>query len=185
MCDLTAPDSATLKHVLRHIDRANELDPNTIDDMPRARIEGERATTWLYTLTPDPTAELQVAARAHHLRRWELARASYPEGRAGYLRWRKANKAHQAASAREILEQHTIDEGFIARVSELLLRGGLGSDPETQRLEDVACLVFLQTQFDSFSTTIDADHLERVVAKTTKKMSGEAAALIDAALGAS
>ena len=36
---------------------------------------------------------LLLAARAHHLRRWELPRDSYPVGRAGYLRWRRDQKA--------------------------------------------------------------------------------------------
>ena len=49
------------------------------------------------TQLADPAAtEAQVlAARAHHLRRWVVPRTSYPEGRAGYLRWRTDQKRRQ------------------------------------------------------------------------------------------
>ena len=37
-----------------------------------------------------PLSELLLifAARAQHIHRWEIPRSDYPEGRAGYLKWR-------------------------------------------------------------------------------------------------
>ncbi len=160
------------------IDEANAADPNRIDGEPRARLEGQRATTWLDRLEPEASPALAIAARAHHLRRWELARADYPTGRAGYLRWRRDNKAHQAASCAALIADLGGDGELIVRIEELLQRGLLGSDHETQRLEDVACLAFLQTQLTSMAGRLDADHLAAIIDKTRKKMSDEAIELI-------
>lgn len=169
--------SGDLAAAIAAIDRANETDPNLIGDRPLALVQGERASAWLAGLDATPSGELAVAARAHHLRRWEIARADFPEGRDGYLRWRRANKQHQATVIGPLLDGLGFDEAFRARVAALLLRRGLGTDAETQSLEDVACLVFLETQFEPMVDRLDHDHLVRVVAKTLKKMSPEAIAL--------
>ena len=129
------------------------------------------ASSWLDRLTPNASPALAVAARAHHLRRWELRRDTYPEGRAGYLKWRIDNKAHQAASAASILSEHDWPDDAIVRVRELLGRTKLRTDADTQTLEDVACLVFLETQFDKMVDETDRDHMVTIVAKTLKKMS--------------
>lgn len=183
MRDLTDETTTpSLQRVFAAIDEANDADPNRIDGSPRARLEGERATAWLARLEPNASPALSIAARAHHLRRWELARTTYPAGRAGYLRWRRDNKAHQAASCAELLAAVDADRAVIDRVGELLLRGSLGSDHETQRLEDVACLVFLQTQLDSVAERIEPDHLAAIIDKTRKKMSADAIELIPEAV---
>ena len=46
---------------------------------------------------------LRIAAHAHHLRDFARARASYPEGRAGYLVWRRDQKRAHAAALAELL----------------------------------------------------------------------------------
>lgn len=160
-----------LAGLLAAIDLANASDPNMLDGRPRAQVEGERASAWLSELVPDPSDALRIAARAHHLRRWEIVRADFASGRAGYLRWRQANKQYQATQAAELTATHGYPLDVQARVATLLLRADLDSDTETQVLEDVACLVFLETQFESMVERLEDDHLVGVVAKTLKKMS--------------
>lgn len=160
------------------IDTANAEDPNRYDDgRGLALVQGELASRWADRLTDSPAEPVVLAVRAHHLKRWEIERSSYPEGRAGYLRWRRDNKAHQADSAGVILAALGYDRSTVQRVQELLRRKGLGSDPDTQLVEDSACLVFLETQFDAMVARLERDHLVRVVAKTLAKMSPEAVAL--------
>ena len=160
------------------IDAANAEDPNRYDDgRGLALVQGELASRWADRLTDSPAEPVVLAVRAHHLKRWEIERSSYPEGRAGYLRWRRDNKAHQADSAGVILGALGYDRSTVQRVQELLRRKGLGSDPDTQLVEDSACLVFLETQFDAMVARLERDHLVRVVAKTLAKMSPEAVAL--------
>lgn len=167
MCDLTE----TLGDVFGAIDSANASDPNRLGDEPLARTQGQRASAWLDRLAPHASPELQVAVRAHHLRRWEVARTDYPDGRSGYLRWRRENKAHQAESAAAILAEAAWPPDSIDRVRELLGRTKLRSDDETQTLEDAACLVFLETQFADMVERTDHDHMVSIVAKTLRKMS--------------
>jgi len=163
--------------LLAAIDGANREDPNLFDGKPLALVQGQAASRWLAQLKAAPSAELQLAVRGHHLRRWELLRADFPEGRQGYLRWRRQNKAHQADSLAELMEAAGWSESSVERIRTLLGRTKLRTDPETQTLEDAACLVFLETQFDSMAARTEHDHLVSIVAKTLKKMSPEAVTL--------
>lgn len=163
-----------LTSVFAAIDQANSHDPNTIDAGPLALVQGRLATDWLARLVSDASPALQVAVRAHHLRRWEISRAEYPEGRAGYLRWRRDNKAHQADAAASILRDEQWNDTEIERVRELLSRSGLRSDPATQALEDAACLVFLTTQFPDMVARTEHTRMVGIVAKTLKKMTDRA-----------
>ncbi len=163
-----------LDAALALIDQANEDDPNNYRGTPLALTQGRRASAWLAKLTSEPSEELQIAARAHHLKRWELERSAFPEGRAGYLNWRRTNKKHQAASATKIMTEAGYDETACVEVTQLLLRRNLGQDPQTQLLEDVACLVFVETQLDDVANKLDTTKMVEVVAKTLKKMSPQA-----------
>ena len=68
-------------------------------------------------------------------------------------------------------------DASVERAQVLLGRTQLRNDPETQALEDAACLVFLETQFDDMSTRTEHDHLVSIVTKTLKKMSPHAISL--------
>src|SRR5437868_2403332 len=75
------------------IDAANADDPERLvvrgEERPKEQAHAELMTEWVTRLEPSPAEELLLAARGHHLRRWTVPRSSYPEGRAGYLRWRR------------------------------------------------------------------------------------------------
>src|SRR5688572_18669971 len=81
-----------LARALAAVDAANADDPTTVEvegrSVPRELIYGRRMSAWLERLAPDASEPLQVAVRAQHIQRWKIPRASYPEGRAGYRRWR-------------------------------------------------------------------------------------------------
>lgn len=163
--------SDPLQDALADIDAANSEDPSRLGDHPLAQAQGRLASLWLDQLAPQASPAVQIAARAHHLRRWELARTDYPDGRAGYLQWRRDNKMHQANSAADILANHGFTDETINKVGELLIRQDLSTDPDTQLVEDAACLVFVQTQFDEMVERLGHEHMVSVVAKTLTKMS--------------
>lgn len=60
-----------------------------------------------------------------------------------------------------------------SRISSLISKQDLTSDEETQILEDVACLVFLDDQFDDFEKdpNHDEEKILRILRKTWVKMS--------------
>lgn len=166
------------------IDAANAEDPTVIvidgQERPKELAHAELVTDWVHRLDPDPSEALRVAARAHHLRRWTIPRASYPAGRSGYLKWRKTLHEQHAREVAEILEQVGYDDATMARVQDLVRKRGLGKDPEVQTLEDALCLVFVQTQLRDLAQRLDPATLPGVIEKTKKKMSERA---IELALG--
>lgn len=161
------------------IDAANRDDPSVWNGEPLALAQGRLAHAWVVSLDPDASDALRLAARAHHLRRWVIPRASYPDGRAGYLRWRRDQKVRHAAELREILEQAEVDSVIVDRSATIVAKIGLGTDAEVQVFEDAVCLTFVQTQLTSTADRLDDDHIVSIVAKTLAKMSddGRAAAL--------
>lgn len=173
--------SANLDALYRAIDAVNARDPNELDwhgaSVPRSLLQGQRATTWLPKVTDAPSTALSIAARAHHLARWKIARSSYPDGRAGYLRWRKASKAASAELLAETLAPFGVAADVVSRAVDLVQRVGLGADPEAQAAEDVACLVFLETDYVALLKRLGNETTTTAVRKTLQKMSPAAIGL--------
>jgi hypothetical protein len=170
-----------LLEALSAIDAANGDDPHTIlvrgQRRPKELAHAELVSNWIEKLAPDASAALKLAGRAHHLRRWEIPRADYPEGREGYLRWRRALHDLHAERAGAILSPLGYDAALIRRVSDLLHKRGLArGEPEAQVLEDALCLVFLETQYRELAERLSAEKLLDVTAKTLRKMSERAKA---------
>src|SRR6202030_1192786 len=133
-------------------DAANASDPYTIEVAGRRRpkelTHAELVSAWVTRLCPDASEPLLLAARAHHLRRWQSPRSSYPEGRAGYLRWRRDLGRRQAEEVGGVLAEGGYPTETVERVQSIVRKQHLGDDPDVQALEDAMCLVFLETQFD-------------------------------------
>lgn len=165
------------------IDAANAADPAsvTVDgkSRPAELLYGERMSEELDSLHPEASEALRLAARAQHIRRWTVPRASYPMDRTGYLRWRTDLKRKHAEMAAEIMRTSSYADDEIARVGALIRKERLKHDAEAQALEDVACIVFLKHYIDEFAAKHDDDKLISILRKTWVKMSphGHAAAL--------
>ena len=72
------------------------------------------------------------------------------------------------------MEQICKDSGYsddvAARVAALFRKEDLKQDEETQVLEDVACLVFLDDQFEQFEKEHDEEKIINILRKTWGKM---------------
>ncbi|WP_170758566.1 DUF4202 domain-containing protein [Ruegeria lacuscaerulensis] len=165
--------SARKQAVLDAIDAANGQDPNQEDGQPAALLYGQRMSAELNRLFPDASDSLQIAARGQHVERWKLARSEYPEGRAGYLAWRKAQGVHHADVVMGLMEQtgYSADEAEAA--GRMLRKQGIKRDDEVQALEDVICFVFLKWYFVPFAAKHSAEKIQRIVEKTARKMSAD------------
>lgn len=168
-----------LRKALAAIDAANAGDPHTIlvrgQRRAKEQAHAELVSEWIAVLAPEASEALQLAGRAHHLRRWAIPRADYPEGREGYLRWRRALHDFHAEQAAAILAEHGYDAVLIRRVSDLLHKRGLArGEPDPQVLEDALCLVFLETQYREIAERLSDEKLLDVTAKTLRKMSERA-----------
>ena len=170
-----ASDAGRFLDAIARIDAANADDPARIvvggESRPKELTHASMLTEWVRRLDADAGEALLLAARAHHIRRWEIPRSTYPEGRQGYLRWRRDLHPFHAEQAGQILRDVGYDEATISRVQQIIRKLRLRTDPEVQALEDGLCLVFLETQFDELSGRLDDDKMIDVVRKTWRKMS--------------
>lgn len=162
------------------IDAANEPDPERVrfrgEERPLQQTLGRLAAEWVDRLDPSATPAQRLAARAHHLRRWERPRAAYPEGRAGYLRWRRDAKAVHADEVADLLTAEGWDDDTVAAARRLVRKEGLGRDPVAQVHEDAVCLAFLEVQLDDAAARMGDDKTVDVLRRTARKMSAEALA---------
>ncbi len=167
-----------LEEALRRFDEANSEDPNTefVDGkaVPKELVYGQRMSARLRSFAPEAPEAVQLAVRAQHIRRWEVPRASYPAGRAGYLKWRTDLYKRHGDTAAEILGDLGYDDGTIERVRTLLRKRGLKTDRDVQLMEDVICLVFLEHYFHDFAKKHQEQKLIPIVQKTWKKMTERA-----------
>jgi hypothetical protein len=156
------------------IDAAHAADPKKVADRPAELVYADRMEAWLLRLAPASSELLRLAARCQHLERWTVPRNSYPEGRAGYLTWRKLLYGKQAERTRDLLVRAGVSSREAEDAAIWVSKTGLPTNPNTQLLEDAACLVFLENEISTFAA--EHAHYPRekfiaIVAKTWRKMS--------------
>ena len=172
-----------LDDALAALDALHAEDPESIEldghAVPAELDYARRMSAALRQVADAPSDALQLAVRAQHLQRWKIPRDAYPRTKPGYHAWRNAQKKAHAELAVATLRPHGFDDATLDRVAALVRKRNLASDPETQALEDAACLVFLQTKLSEFAAGRDEGELVDILQKTWKKMSerGRAAAL--------
>ncbi len=164
-------------------DAANAKDPNqTLHQgqwVPNELLYAQRMSDRLAAFAPEASSALRLAARAQHLERWTNPRSNYPMDRTGYKQWRAERMLHHATRAGELMAQAGCPPEAIDRVRYLIQKRALNRDPESQCLEDVICLVFIEHYLEAFAQGYDQAKLISIIQKTWAKMSpaGQAAAL--------
>jgi len=169
---------ANLPLALEKIDAAHSLDLTLTTSTPPLPYElhyAQKMTKYLALHTPDPFPLLTIACRAQHFRRWEIPRSSYPATKPGYFAWRTYLKKRQGEQVQSICLECGFSEEEAEKVRRLIskedLKKGEGKgDAEAQVLEDVACLVFLDDQFDEFEKGHDEEKIVSILQKTWVKM---------------
>lgn len=180
------PHSSRFQAVITEIDGANAQDPRQ-DSVagtlrPREVVYSERMSECLPLLYPEASEALRIAARAQHICRWQIPRKKYPLGREGYNEWRGACRAHHADLTSAIMRRHGYGVEEIAQVVKIIRKEQLKRDPESQALENVVAVVFVQHYLDAFVAEhkdYDDAKLADILKKTLRKMdaTGHAAAL--------
>jgi hypothetical protein len=168
-------DGDRFEAAIAAIDVANADDPNTIVvagvERPKEQAHAEMMTAWVQRLDPTAGEAQLLAARAHHLRRWTSPRSDFPEGRAGYLKWRTQLKARHAREVGEILVRCGYPSQTVERVGSIIRKEHLRTDPDVQAHEDALCLTFLQTQLTGVTEQLGTEKAVEVVRKSLAKMS--------------
>lgn len=180
-------DKTRFEQAIARFDAANAEDPNREAfegrEHPKELLYAQRMTEMLRRFAPDAPEHVQLAARAQHICRWKVPREDYPMDRTGYHQWRTHLYRFHGETAGAIMREAGYDEETIARLQSLLRKEKLKLNPDTQLLEDVVDLTFLQYYLEAFvqkySSQYDEEKLLDIVRKTWKKMSekGHEAAL--------
>ncbi len=172
--------------VITAIDAVNAEDPRkiTVDgtEQPFETVYANRMTETLAGMYPDASELLRIASRAQHIRRWQIPRDTFPMNREGYQKWRLGMRQLHAALVGEIMQGQGYSAGDIAEVGMYLRKERLKKVADSQALENVVDVVFLNYYWDDFVekfSDYDDDKLIDIVGKTLRKMSshGHAAAL--------
>jgi hypothetical protein len=167
--------STPFEKALAAIDAAHALDPTKVtivnEELPYELHYARKCSSYLEKRAPDAPEHLRLAIRAQHFRRWEIPRSSYPMTRIGYHAWRTFLKKRQASLVTEICVSAGYNQETADRVGALIRKEDLKDDEETQVLEDVACLVFLDDQFEAFEKEHDEEKILGILRKTWGKMS--------------
>ncbi|MGQ7248533.1 DUF4202 domain-containing protein [Halomonas sp. V046] len=142
--------------------------------MPMELWHAGRMSAWLERLDQTPSEPVRLAVRGQHLKRWEVSRKDYPEGRVGYLTWRRDQGKRAGALVAGAMREAGFADDAADAAARMIRKQGLGRDAGTQAVEDCACLVFLENYFGDFSRQVEHDHLIRIVQKTWAKMSPQA-----------
>jgi hypothetical protein len=176
------PTAAAVDRALDLLHAAHEADPRhrqtAAGSRPVESVWCEQVENWVRRLAPGASAALRLAAAAQHLERWRWPRSGHPEGRAGYLRWRREVARSQADRARRICLDAGGPETVADQVAALVRKEDLANDARTRVLEDAACLAFLELDLDDFAERHEDADVVRILTRTWRKMSdaGRAAA---------
>ncbi|HJL15599.1 MAG TPA: DUF4202 domain-containing protein [Sandaracinaceae bacterium LLY-WYZ-13_1] len=163
--------SERFEAALAAIDALHAEDPAREGGEPAELVYARRMSDALAKLVDEPSDALRLAVRAQHLQRWRIPRSDYPDGKAGYHRWRTVQKKTHGELAAAAVRDAGYDEPTAERVATLVRKKGLKADPEAQALEDAACLVFLEHGLGDFAEGRDAAQLVDILRKTWAKMS--------------
>ena len=163
------------------IDRANSEDPNQESsdgkDWPKELLYSQRMSDMLQRYAPDADDAMKLAIRSQHIQRWKSPRSDYPMDRKGYHQWRSQLYTFHADTVGALLEQAGYDEQFIARVKLAVSKKSLKTSPDSQLLEDVTALVFIEhymLEFAGKHPEYDEEKWLTIIRRTWNKMSGTA-----------
>jgi len=155
-------------------DAANAQDPNQDEGQPKELLYARRMTDMLGRFAPDAGEVAQLAVRAQHIERWTVPRGNYPLGKPGYFAWRTGLYRFHAETAGELMRQAGYDEAMVGQVKAAVGKEGIKTNPDTQMLEDVSSLVFIEHYLLGFAgqhAEYTEDKWLGIIRKTWKKMS--------------
>jgi len=169
---------SSLEKALAMIDAANSEDPNidieNTQEWPKELLYSHRMSDMLERFKPNTDDAIKLAIHAQHIQRWKSPRDAYPKTREGYFKWRTELYTFHANTVAKILEEVGYAEEDIERVKQMVGKRGIKSNPDTQLLEDIANLVFIEHYMLDFAQRhpeYDEEKWLNIIRKTWRKMS--------------
>ncbi|MBG9992198.1 DUF4202 domain-containing protein [Pseudoalteromonas sp. NZS37] len=167
--------------VITLIDEANNQDPNTEqhngESFPKEYLYSQRMSEMLTRFKPDADALMQIAVRAQHIQRWKSPRSDFEMNKQGYHQWRSALYIFHASLAVELMKQAGFNDTDQNRVYNAVAKKDIKRNPDSQLVEDVASLVFIEHYMLGFASAKPDYNEEKwigIIRRTWQKMSDEA-----------
>jgi len=164
---------------LKLIDQANSEDPNRVTDpdgkeWPKELLYGHHMSDMLERFAPETDDIMKLAIRSQHIQRWKSPRSDYPMDKKGYHLWRTNLYTFHANTASELMAQAGYAEADIERAKLAIGKKALKKNPDTQLVEDIAALVFIEhymLEFAGKHPEYDEAKWIDIIRKTWRKMS--------------
>ena len=167
-------NSTRFNQALALFDAANAEDPNRDEGQPKELLYGQRMSDMIGRYAPDASEAAQLAVRAQHIRRWTVPRNTYPMTKEGYHAWRTGLYTFHADTAGELMRQAGYDDAMIGQVKKAVGKRGIKVNPDSQMLEDIANLVFIEHYLLAFAQSKPEYSEEKwleIIRRTWGKMS--------------
>jgi len=162
-------------------DRANAQDPNkeTVEgkEYPKELLYAQRMTEMQERFAPEASEAVKLAVRAQHIQRWKSPRSDYPMDKPGYMLWRTNLYKFHAETAGNLMKEVGYDDEMVTRVKTIVGKKELKTNSETQLMEDVVDLVFIEHYMLAFAgqhPEYDEAKWIVIIKKTWNKMSSRA-----------
>jgi hypothetical protein len=169
------------EQVISLIDAVNCDDPNREiaenKEWPKEHLYSVRMSKMLAHFKPDADELLKIAVHGQHIQRWKSSRSDYPMGRQGYHQWRTNLYTFHAESVASLMVQAGFDEIALDRVKSAVSKKSIKINPDSQLVEDIAGLVFIEHYMLAFAEKHPEYSQEKwigMISKTWKKMSNDA-----------
>ena len=163
---------------IEFIDAVNSEDPNRENsdgkDWPKELLYSHRMSDMLQRYAPDADDAMKLAIRSQHIQRWKSSRSDYPMDRKGYHQWRSELYIFHADTVGALLEKAGYEAEFITRVKLAVSKKSLKTSPDSQLLEDVTALVFIEHYMLGFAEKhpeYDEEKWLTIIRRTWNKMS--------------
>jgi|TARA_R110000772_G_scaffold49746_1_gene114504 hypothetical protein len=177
----SAPNKTMLNQVITLIDQANSQDPNTeiynAQSLPKESLYATRMSEMLARFNPNADELMQIAVRGQHIERWQSPRSNFAMNKQGYHQWRSALYIFHASRVIKLMQQVGFNEAQQQRVYAAVAKQDIKRNPDSQLVEDIASLVFIEHYMLAFTSTkpdYDEQKWLGIIRRTWQKMSVEA-----------
>ncbi len=160
------------------MDTANNKDPNTEmtegKEYPKELLYSQRMSDMIQRFAPDADEIQKISVHGQHIQRWQSPRSDYSMDRKGYHQWRTNLYQFHAQKTTQYMQQAGYDVSSIERVKLAIGKKNIKTNLDTQMLENIAALVFIEHYMQAFVDNhpeYDEKKWIDIIKKTWRKMS--------------
>jgi len=175
------PQQQLYDQMIKLIDAANAEDPNTEisegKEYPKELLYSQRMANMIQRFDVNADDINKIAVRAQHIQRWKSPRNDYPMDRKGYHQWRTNLYKFHAETTAALMQQVGYDNESIERVKLAIGKKAIRTNTDTQMLENIAALVFIEHYMLAFANKhpeYDEPKWIDIIRKTWNKMTESA-----------